>query len=57
MRNPNLKAMQVSPAVDKDRKMVVVRPGDTNLGRLASAAGYKLRGKSDYVNMGTRGTK
>jgi ribosomal protein L13 len=55
MRNPNLKAMQVSPAVDKDRKMVVVRPGDTNLGRLASAAGYKLRGKSVYVNLGTRG--
>jgi hypothetical protein len=57
MRNPNLKAMQVQPTVDKDRKMMVGRPGDTNLGMLSRAAGYKLRGKSDYQSMGTRGKK
>lgn len=41
MRQPNLKAMGVpAPKGAKPE-----RPGDVNLGRLASAQSYRLRGK------------
>jgi hypothetical protein len=37
--------MQIAPVIDAKKNRVYVRPGDVNLGRMAAAAGYKLRGK------------
>ena len=48
-RKPNLRAMQIPPVFSADKKKVYIRPGDCNLGRAASAAGYKLRGKGGPV--------
>ena len=46
MRNPNLQAIGV-PLTKTGGKDAMARskPGDTNLGRLSRAQGYKLRGK------------
>ena len=51
-REPNLKAMQIAPMFTSDKTKVYARPGDCNLGRAASAAGYKLRGKGGPATKG-----
>ncbi len=40
----NLKALQVTPVTDKDRKQVYTRPGDTNLKRMAMASWRSSKG-------------
>ena len=53
-RKQNLRAMQIPPVFSADKKKVYVRPGDCNLGRAASAAGYKLRGKGGLATKGDK---
>lgn len=57
MRTANTQALQVVQTKDAAGKLVRTYPGDTNIRMLSRSTAYKLRGKSNYSNPGTKGGK